>query len=93
MSNEKKLAAKFDSLEETQKQILAILKNSYSKKKYLTYKEASEYLGITVEGLKTRIKRGQMFKVANNNRPLIAFTEIERFLNSQNPKILRDLAG
>lgn len=83
--------SKFDSLEKKIDQLAS--KKQKETKKYFTYLEASEYLGITVEGLKTRIKRGQMFKVANNSRPLIAFSEIERFLNSQNPKILRDLAG
>jgi hypothetical protein len=92
MSNDKILLSKFNSLEQKIDQLLAN-KRQKETKKYYTYAEASEHLGITVEGLKTRIKRGQMFKVANNNRPLIAFSEIERFLNSQNPKILRDLAG
>jgi len=55
------------------------------KLKYYTYKQAAEMLCITVEGLKTRIKRGQMVRVTNNNRPLIAHTEIERFLKEQNP--------
>lgn len=82
----------FNSLEQKIDQLISN-KNQKGTKKYLTYKEASEYLGITVEGLKTRIKRGQMFKVVNNNRPLIAFSEIERFLNSQNPKIIREIAG
>lgn len=92
MSNNKKLLSYLNCLEQ---KIDLLLSNKKQKetKKYLTYKEASELLGITVEGLKTRIKRGQMYKVANNNRPLIAFSEIERFLNSQNPKITRDLVG
>jgi hypothetical protein len=89
MSSYKRLLSKIDGLEKKIDQLPSKKQNEI--KKYFTYKEASEYLGITVEGLKTRIKRGQMYKVANNNRPLIAFSEIERFLNSQNPKILRDL--
>lgn len=92
MSNYKKLLISVGSLEQKIDQLITS-KRQKETKKYFTYKEASEYLGISVEGLKTRIKRGQMFKVANNNRPLIAFSEIERFLNSQNPKILRDFAG
>jgi hypothetical protein len=92
MSNYKRLLSSFNSLEQKIDQLISN-KNQKGTKKYLTYKEASEYLGITVEGLKTRIKRGQMFKVVNNNRPLIAFSEIERFLNSQNPKIIREIAG
>lgn len=92
MSNYKKLLISVGSLEQKIDQLITS-KRQKETKKYFTYKEASELLGITVEGLKTRIKRGQMYKVANNNRPLIVFSEIERFLNSQNPKIPRDLAG
>jgi hypothetical protein len=55
------------------------------KQKYYSYKVAAEMLGISVDGLKTRIKRGQMLRICNNNRPLIAHTEIMRFLASQNP--------
>jgi hypothetical protein len=55
------------------------------RKKYYTYKEASEILCISVEGLKTRLKRGEMFKVCNNGRPLISGVEIDRYLKSQNP--------
>ncbi len=70
-----------EMVESLQKQLI-IQKN----KKYYSYKEASEILCITVEGLKTRIKRGQMVRITNNNRPLISHVEIERFLNKQNPK-------
>lgn len=58
---------------------------STPKLKFYTYKQASEMLGITVDGLKTRIKRGQMVRICNNNRPLIAHAEIMRFLGNQNP--------
>jgi hypothetical protein len=69
----------------------AILENKVkNKKKFLNYKQASEYLGISVDGLKSRIRRGQMFKIANNNRPLIAFSEIERFLKLQNPSVIKN---
>lgn len=54
-------------------------------KKYYSYKQAAEILCISVEGLKTRLKRGQMKRVCNGNRPLIAASEIERFLKTQNP--------
>lgn len=70
------------------KQIEALKKlvgQSTPKQKFYTYKQASEMLGITVDGLKSRIKRGQMVRICNNNRPLIAHTEIMRFLASQNP--------
>jgi|GEM_PF-4797011 len=55
------------------------------KQKYYSYKEAAEMLCLTVDGLKTRIKRGQMARVTNNQRPLIAHKEIMRFLEGQNP--------
>src|ERR1035437_5043452 len=55
------------------------------KRKFYSYKDAAHMLCISVEGLKTRIKRGQMVRITNNNRPLIAHTEIMRFLNEQNP--------
>lgn len=58
---------------------------STTKLKFYSYKQASEMLGITVDGLKSRIKRGQMVRICNNNRPLIAHSEIMRFLASQNP--------
>jgi 2-C-methyl-D-erythritol 4-phosphate cytidylyltransferase len=56
------------------------------KQKYYSYKEASELLRISVEGLKTRIKRGQMIRVVNGNRPLINQNEISRWLKTQNPQ-------
>ena len=62
-----------------------LVKSSQTKQKFYSYKVASEMLGISVDGLKTRIKRGQMVRICNNNRPLIAHSEIMRFLNSQNP--------
>lgn len=55
------------------------------KQKYYSYKDAATMLCITVDGLKTRIKRGQMQRICNNSRPLIAHSEIMRFLGSQNP--------
>jgi len=55
------------------------------KQKFYSYKEAAEMLCITVDGLKSRIKRGQMLRITNNNRPLVAHSEIMRFLGSQNP--------
>ena len=58
---------------------------STPKLKFYSYKQASEILGTTVDGLKSRIKRGQMVRICNNNRPLIAHSEIMRFLSSQNP--------
>jgi hypothetical protein len=59
--------------------------SSQPKQKFYSYKQASEMLGITVDGLKSRIKRGQMQRICNNNRPLIAHAEIMRFLGDQNP--------
>jgi hypothetical protein len=55
------------------------------KQKFYSYKEAAVILRITVDGLKSRIKRGQMVRITNNNRPLIAHAEIMRFLGNQNP--------
>jgi len=55
--------------------------------KYYSYKQASEMLCISVEGLRTRIRRGQMNRVSNNNRPLIEHKEIMRFLKEQNPTL------
>lgn len=69
------------------KQILVLQKQlqPQQKQKYYSYKDAAARLCITVEGLKTRIKRGQMVRICNNNRPMIAHSEIMRFLASQNP--------
>ncbi len=67
-----------------------LLPTLLGKKKYYTYREAADMLCISVEGLKTRIKRGQMLRICNNNRPLIAHSEIMRFLDSQNPDGLGD---
>ncbi len=77
----------FDLIANLTNQIEALKKQlkPSQKKKFYSYKEASEMLCISVEGLKTRIKRGQMVRITNNNRPLIAHTEIMRFLSSQNP--------
>ena len=61
------------------------LQKPHQEQKYYSYKDAATMLCITVEGLKTRIKRGQMVRISNNNRPMIAHTEIMRFLASQNP--------
>ncbi len=78
-------------IEILEKKNAEVLKSLLSKllpvvrKKYYSYKEAAEILCISVEGLKTRLKRGQMFRVCNNNRPLIEASEIERFLKAQNP--------
>ena len=82
----------------TEKQILGLIANFTAqiealkkqlkpsqKQKFYSYKEAAEMLCISVEGLKTRIKRGQMVRITNNNRPLIAHVEIMRFLGDQNP--------
>ena len=61
------------------------LQQPQQKQKYYSYKDAATMLCITVDGLKTRIKRGQMLRITNNNRPMIAHSEIMRFLGSQNP--------
>jgi hypothetical protein len=85
MLKQNKLLIKIEQLTEL---VVALQKQSIAqkRKKYYSYKEASEILCIKVEGLKTRIKRGQMVRTTNNNRPLISHEEIERFLNNQNPK-------
>ena len=72
---------------ELRKEIVELRKqlNPEKKQKFYSYKEAAEMLRITVDGLKSRIKRGQMLRVTNNHKPLIAHTEIMRFLESQNP--------
>lgn len=77
-----------DLLEEKKIDKAKQLKREFSpliKKKYYSYEEAAFILCISIEGLKTRIKRGQMIRTSNNNRPLIADNEIERFLKTQNP--------
>lgn len=52
--------------------------------KLYSYKEASEMLNLTVEGLKTRIKRGQIKRTPNGNRPGVLASEIKRYLREQN---------
>jgi hypothetical protein len=89
MSYSKQQSARLDSLERKLDLIIATITKQQKLSKleqFYTYKEASQHLGITVEGLKSRIKRGQMNRVTNNNRPLIAHSELQRFINSQNPK-------
>lgn len=61
------------------------LKPAAQKQKFYSYQEAAQMLCITVDGLKSRIKRRQMVRITNNNRPLIAHSEIMRFLGDQNP--------
>ena len=61
------------------------LQEPQQKQKYYSYKDAAKMLCISVDGLKTRIKRGQMVRITNNNRPMIAHAEVMRFLGSQNP--------
>ena len=83
----RKLEEQFNRLEK--KLDLALKPQTHQHKKLgATYREASEYFGITVEGLKSRIKRGQIRRITNNNRPLIPYSEIERFIKSQNPGIV-----
>ncbi|MBL7921162.1 MAG: hypothetical protein JNJ40_12665 [Bacteroidia bacterium] len=55
------------------------------KQKRYNYKDAAELLCITVEGLKTRVKRGQIQRISNGATPMISHEEIERFLKKQNP--------
>ena len=55
------------------------------KQKRYNYRDAAEILNISVEGLKTRIKRGQIKRITNGAKPMIAHEEIERYLKSQNP--------
>ena len=81
-----------DLLERKKIEKVKSLKREFSpliKKNYYSYEEAAFILCITIEGLKTRIKRGQMIRTSNNNRPLISHNEIERFLKTQNPKLNR----
>ena len=80
----KELLARLDRLSEENKQLTALSKPQ-RKEKYYNYKEAASILCITVEGLKTRIKRGQMRRISNGNRPLIADAEIMRYLHNLNP--------
>jgi hypothetical protein len=89
MPNDKKVLERLSSFEH-KIDLLAKAIQPIRAKKYYSYAEASELLCISVEGLKTRIKRGQMNRICNNSRPLIAQTEIERFLNAQNPKLIRN---
>ncbi len=84
MSNDKKL---MEEIQRLRKQIETLITQTQfqKKQKNYSYQQASELLCISVEGLKSRIKRGQMQRVSNGNRPLIQASEIERFLNKQNP--------
>ena len=84
MSNDKKL---MEEIQRLTKQIETLITQTQSQKKQknYSYQQASEMLCISVEGLKSRIKRGQMQRICNGNRPLIQASEIDRFLNKQNP--------
>lgn len=64
------------------KKIVKPLKN----KKTYNYKEAAELLHLSLEGLKTRIKRGQIKRISNGGKPMISIEEIERYLKNQNPE-------
>lgn len=63
------------------------------KKKYYSYREAAEILNISIEGLKTRIKRGQIQRISNSGKPMLSALEIERFLKSQNPEFMENERG
>ena len=80
----KELKATIDRLTAENTLLKSLLKPP-KKERFYTYKEAAAMLRISVEGLKSRIKRGQMNRICNNNRPLIALSEIMRFLQEQNP--------
>ena len=55
------------------------------KQKNYNYIDAAQMLCITVGALKKRITRGQLQRITNYGTPMIAHTEIQRFLKSQNP--------
>jgi hypothetical protein len=55
------------------------------KQKNYNYVDAAEILCITVSALKKRVVRGQIQRITNFGTPMIAHTEIQRVLKSQNP--------
>jgi hypothetical protein len=55
------------------------------KEKIYSYQEASELMNLSIEGLKSRIKRGQIQRVCNGNRPGISGKEINNYFESLNP--------
>jgi hypothetical protein len=63
------------------------------KQKRYNLKDAAELLCISVGGLKTRIKRGQIRRITNGATPMVSHLEIERFLKQQNPEFKENESG
>lgn len=61
----------------------------YKADKLLTYDQAAKVLNLTTEGLKSRVKRGQIDKTMNGNKSGVLASEITRYLKQQNNKDIR----
>jgi len=59
--------------------------NNTNKKLFYNYVEVSEILCISVEGVRSKVKRGSLQRTCNDNTPLISRESLNSYFKKQNP--------
>lgn len=56
-----------------------------NKKLFYSYSEVAQILCISVEGVRSKVRRGELLRTCNNNTPLIYKDSLNSYFKSQNP--------
>lgn len=87
--NHKNNKAMFELIVSLKEEIILLKKQGNKgftqKKIFYNYAEVAELLCISVEGVRTKVKRGTLERICSDNTPLITRESLNNYLRSQNP--------